>query len=295
MSAARAASVSHGTEPSGPRPPVALGSLGPVPTAAASAARLAGIPPTIFIEMSALAVRTGRGQPRPGLPRRGRPAVGDRGGRSRRWRRAPTSTPPASASRPAPGDRAAPAAPLRHRARPRPRGRGHDRLHRGDRRGAARAGRPGRRGGRARALLRLLRRDARDGGRRTAPGDRCARPTSASTSTSLRAAVTDDPRLILLNTPAQPDRHRAHPRRAAGRRRPRAIEHDLVVITDEVYEHLVFDEHVARPDRDAARDVGAHADAVERRQVLLVHRLEGRLGDRAPPSWSGRCSPPSSG
>ena len=26
-----------------------------------------------------------------------------------------------------------------------------------------------------------------------------------------------------------------------------AIEHDLVVITDEVYEHLVFDDHVHRP------------------------------------------------
>ena len=34
-----------------------------------------------------------------------------------------------------------------------------------------------------------------------------------------------------------------------------AIEHDLVVVTDEVYEHLVFDGAPARADGDAARDV----------------------------------------
>ena len=59
-----------------------------------------------------------------------------------------------------------------------------------------------------------------------------------------------------------------------------AIEHDLVVITDEVYEHLAFDGHDARADRDAAGHGRAHPDPVQRRQVLLVHRLEGRLGDR---------------
>ena len=69
-----------------------------------------------------------------------------------------------------------------------------------------------------------------------------------------------------------------------------AIEHDLIVITDEVYEHLVFDEpRGARAAGDAARDVGADADAVERGQELLVHRLEGRLGDRAGRRWSARC------
>ena len=34
----------------------------------------------------------------------------------------------------------------------------------------------------------------------------------------LRAAVSDRTRFVLLNTPAQPDRHRADPRRARGRR-----------------------------------------------------------------------------
>ena len=41
--------------------------------------------------------------------------------------------------------------------------------------------------------------------------------------------------------PAQPDRHGAH-RAPSWRRSPTlAVEHDLVVVTDEVYEHLTFD------------------------------------------------------
>ena len=109
---------------------------------------------------------------------------------------------------------------------------------------------------------------------------------------------------------------RARPRRAAARRparahgaaaqlaaqpdRPRArraeleaiaevcIEHDLICISDEVYEHLVYDgEHI--PLATLARDGGADADDLQRRQVVLLHRLEDRLvlGSRrssSPPS-----------
>ena len=39
---------------------------------------------------------------------------------------------------------------------------------------------------------------------------------------------------------AQPDRHGAHPRGAAGRA-DLAIERDLLVVTDEVYEHMAYD------------------------------------------------------
>ena len=46
-------------------------------------------------------------------------------------------------------------------------------------------------------------------------------------------------RLILLNTPAQPDRHGADPRPSSPRSPTLAVEHDLLVVTDEVYEHLV--------------------------------------------------------
>ena len=62
----------------------------------------------------------------------------------------------------------------------------------------------------------------------------------------LRAAVTPLTRFVLLNTPHNPTGTvltDAELRAVA----EVAIEHDLVVITDEVYEHLVFDDHVHRP------------------------------------------------
>lgn len=58
----------------------------------------------------------------------------------------------------------------------------------------------------------------------------------------LRAAVTDRTRLILLNTPHNPTGTvltRAELQAVADV----AIEHDLIVVTDEVYEHLVFTGH----------------------------------------------------
>ncbi|GAA1127882.1 pyridoxal phosphate-dependent aminotransferase [Nocardioides aquiterrae] len=58
----------------------------------------------------------------------------------------------------------------------------------------------------------------------------------------LRAAVTPRTRFVLLNTPHNPTGTvltRAELQAVADL----AIEHDLVVITDEVYEHLVFDDH----------------------------------------------------
>ena len=58
----------------------------------------------------------------------------------------------------------------------------------------------------------------------------------------LRAAVTPRTRFVLLNSPHNPTGTvltRAELQAVADL----AIEHDLVVITDEVYEHLVFDDH----------------------------------------------------
>ncbi|WP_193608564.1 pyridoxal phosphate-dependent aminotransferase [Nocardioides lijunqiniae] len=58
----------------------------------------------------------------------------------------------------------------------------------------------------------------------------------------LRAAVTPRTRFVLLNTPHNPTGtvlSRVELQAVADL----AIEHDLVVITDEVYEHLVFDDH----------------------------------------------------
>ena len=62
----------------------------------------------------------------------------------------------------------------------------------------------------------------------------------------LRAAITPRTRLILFNTPHNPT-GRVFTRDEVQLIADLAIEHDLLVVTDEVYEHLVFDgaEHVA--------------------------------------------------
>ncbi len=134
------------------------------------AARLDGIGSTIFAEMSALAMRTQAINLGQGFPDEDGPSsVVDVGGRGDAGRPQPV---PARARHPRDGrggDRA-PAGLLRPRARARAGG-GHDRRHRGDRGRHARPGRPRRRGGGARALLRQLRRDDPDGGRRTTAGD----------------------------------------------------------------------------------------------------------------------------
>jgi N-succinyldiaminopimelate aminotransferase len=60
----------------------------------------------------------------------------------------------------------------------------------------------------------------------------------------LRAAITDKTRLILLNTPHNPT-GAVMTRAELQTISTVAIEHDLIVVTDEVYEHLIFDgEHI---------------------------------------------------
>lgn len=62
----------------------------------------------------------------------------------------------------------------------------------------------------------------------------------------LRAAVTDRTRLILLNSPHNPTGHVLSEAELAGVAAV-ASEHDLLVISDEVYEHVVFDGRRHRP------------------------------------------------
>lgn len=57
---------------------------------------------------------------------------------------------------------------------------------------------------------------------------------------ALRAAVTDRTRVLLLNTPHNPT-GKVFSREELDAVAAIALEHDLVVISDEVYEHLVFD------------------------------------------------------
>ena len=80
-------------------------------------------------------------------------------------------------------------------------------------------------------------------------------PAYAADIDEVRAAITPRTRLILLNTP--------HTRRARCSRATRCwrsprsrSRHDLIVVTDEVYEHLIFDglEHVAMADLPGMRE-----------------------------------------
>ena len=243
------------------------------------AARLDGIAPTIFNTMSALAVRTGSVNLGQGFPDEDGPAS---------MLEAAQAAIDAGHNQYAPGIGVPPLrqAIARHQQRhygidldPDTPGRGHDRVHRGGRRRAARAGRPGRRGGRAGAVLRLLRRDDPDGRRRTTPGDA---PLPRLPPRRRRAAGGGDAAdpVRAAQHPAQPDRHGADRRGAAGgrRRRDRARP-------GRDHRRGLRAPGLRRPpapaDRHAAGDVGPHADAVERRQVVVGHRLEGRLGDRA--------------
>ena len=122
----------------------------------------------------------------------------------------------------------------------RPRDPGHLRRDRGADLGAARA-RPAP-ATRSRSSTRPTtptRRASRSPGR--APGRSCcAAATGASSPTPLAAAITPRTRVILLNTPHNPtgrvlDASELELLAAACR------EHDLIALTDEVYEHLVFD------------------------------------------------------
>ena len=71
-------------------------------------------------------------------------------------------------------------------------------------------------------------------------------PDFAVDEASLRAAFSAADPAGAAQHPAQPDRQGLHPRRARAGRAALAREHDAWVVTDEVYEHLVFDgaEHV---------------------------------------------------
>ena len=69
-------------------------------------------------------------------------------------------------------------------------------------------------------------------------------PDFALDADELRAAITPRTRAILLNTPHNPT-GRVFSRAELAAVAEVAVEHDLVVISDEVYEHLVFDgEHI---------------------------------------------------
>ena len=96
---------------------------------------------------------------------------------------------------------------------------------------------------------------------------------------ALESAITDRTRLILVNTPHNPtgkvfSRAELEVIAEACRR------HDLIAVTDEVYEHLVY-ESAAHLARDASRHGGANHHDLVCREDLLRHRVEGRVGVRS--------------
>ena len=95
----------------------------------------------------------------------------------------------------------------------------------------------------------------------------------------LRAAVGPRTRLILLNTPHNPT-GKVFDADELALVAELAIEHDLVVVTDEVYEHLVFPGADPRPDRHPAGHGRAHADDLLGRQDVQHDRVEDRLAVR---------------
>ena len=160
----------------------------------------------------------------------------------------------------------------------------HRRRDRGARRRAARDARPRRRGRAVRADVRQLP-GLHRAGRRRARCRCCSRPADGSYGfdpDELRAAVTARTKLILLNTPHNPT-GKVFDARELTTIAELAIEHDLIVVTDEVYEHLAVRRAPARPDLHAAGDGGADADDLVGRQDVQHDRLEDRLDDRPGP------------
>ena len=86
-------------------------------------------------------------------------------------------------------------------------------------------------------------------------------------------------RLLLLNSPHNPT-GKVFSRDELELIARLCVEHDLIAVTDEVYEHLVFDgEHV--PLATLPGHARPHGHDLVGRQDVLVHRLEDRLGLRA--------------
>ena len=184
---------------------------------AAGAARLDGLGTTIFTEMTALAQRTGAINLGQGFPDADGPIGGDRGGRAGAARRARTSTRRCPACRPARGGVRASAPLLRARARGRA---GHVRRHRGDRGGAcSRLCDPG-------DEVVVLEPYYDSYAAMIAFAGATRRPVTlrppdfALDVDELRAAIGPRARVMLVNSPAQPDRARAQPR-PSSRRSPR--------------------------------------------------------------------------
>ena len=206
-----------------------------------AATRLKGSGPTIFAEMSALAAATGRGQPRPGVSRHRRTRRSSREAAIDAIRAGHNQYPPGigiAELRQAIAD---------HQRRfygieldPDTRGARHCGRDRGARRDVPRAVRSRRRGDHVRAVVRRVRR--RCSARRRRPPNRDA-ATAGLRIRRRRAACRRRrrrTRFVLLNSPHNPT-GKVFTRDELDAIAAVCVEHDLLAVTDEVYEHLVFE------------------------------------------------------
>ena len=103
-------------------------------------------------------------------------------------------------------------------------------------------------------------------------------PDYAFDADALARAISPRTRLLLLNSPHNPT-GKVFTRDELELIARVCVEHDLVAVTDEVYEHLVFDgEHVPLATFPGMRDRTVTISSGG--QDLLVHGLEDRLGVR---------------
>ena len=104
---------------------------------------------------------------------------------------------------------------------------------------------------------------------------------------ALQEAVTPRTKLVLVNSPHNPTGKVFDVAELDAIARV-CVEHDLIAVTDEVYEHMVFDgEHVPLASRPGMAE--RTLDDLVGGQDVLVHRLEDRLGVRPRGRWSPRC------
>ena len=95
--------------------------------------------------------------------------------------------------------------------------------------------------------------------------------------------------LVLLNSPHNPTGKVFDDATSSTAIAELCVEHDLLAVTDEVYEHLVFDgEHV--PLATLPGHARPHGHDLVGGQDVLVHRVEDRLGLRAAAARRPRCA-----
>ncbi len=108
----------------------------------------------------------------------------------------------------------------------------------------------------------------------------------------LAQAITSRTRLILLNTPHNPT-GAVFTRDELAAIAELAVEHDLLVVSDEVYEHLVYP--TASTSRSRSSPACGNAPSRSARRARRSPSPAGRsAGSPRPPSWSPRSRPPSS-